>query len=145
MTTITTRRRFIEIFPLTGAALLAACSPKSESESAGASSQPPVSPTPAPPPVPAPAPTPAPTPAPVAESADLPMVDSKSPQAVALGYVEDSALADKAKYMSYVAGSQCSACALYLGKPGEASGGCPLFAGKKVAAKGWCSSWVKKA
>ncbi len=64
---------------------------------------------------------------------------------MALGYVNDTTRADKARYSAYVAGSQCSGCALYLGKAGDASGGCTLFPGKKVAAQGWCSAWVKKA
>jgi len=49
------------------------------------------------------------------------------------------------KFKTYVAGSQCSNCALYAGKTGDAAGGCPLFPGKQVAAAGWCNSWVKKA
>jgi hypothetical protein len=73
------------------------------------------------------------------------MVDEQGPQAVALGYVADAAKADKTRFPTYVAGSTCANCTLYLGKPGEAAGGCPLFAGKNVAAAGWCSSWVKKA
>lgn len=73
------------------------------------------------------------------------MVNEKDPQAVGLGYVADATKADKAKYKTYAAGQQCSTCALYQGKPGDASGGCPLFAGKLVAAKGWCSAWAKKA
>ena len=73
------------------------------------------------------------------------MVDEKDPQAVALGYVDNATKADAAKYKAYKPGSQCSGCALYLGKTGEAAGPCPLFAGKMVAATGWCGSWVKKA
>jgi hypothetical protein len=75
----------------------------------------------------------------------MPMVDEKDTQAVALNYVDDAARANTAKVPNHVAGSQCSNCALYLGKPGDAAGMCPLFSGKQVAAKGWCSSWVKKA
>ncbi len=72
-------------------------------------------------------------------------VDPKDPQAVALGYVADATKADKAKFPKYAAGQDCANCALYQGKPGDASGPCPLFAGKTVAAKGWCSAWAKKA
>ena len=72
------------------------------------------------------------------------MVGPSDPQAVALGYVEDAAKADKAKYASFVAGSSCSNCALYTGKGGDAAGGCPLFGGKQVMAKGWCSGYSKK-
>jgi hypothetical protein len=101
---MTTRRHFIRIVPVAGAALLAGRD---------------------------------------AFAAD--MVNEKDPQAVGLGYVADATKADKAKYKTYAAGQQCSTCALYQGKPGDASGGCPLFAGKLVAAKGWCSAWAKKA
>lgn len=73
------------------------------------------------------------------------MVDEKSAQAMALGYVADASRADAKKYPKYTAGQHCANCALYQGKPGEAAGGCPLFAGKQVAAKGWCSAWAKKA
>ena len=47
------------------------------------------------------------------------MVSPSDPQAVALGYVSDAAKADKAKFPKYAAGQQCSACALYQGKPGR--------------------------
>jgi hypothetical protein len=78
-------------------------------------------------------------------AADLPMVDPKDPQAVALGYVADASKADKAKFKNFAAGQECTTCQLYQGKAGAASGPCPLFAGKQVAAKGWCSAWAKKA
>ena len=72
------------------------------------------------------------------------MVAPSDPQAVALGYVDDAAKVDKAKYASFVAGSNCGNCALFGGKAGDASGPCPLFGGKQVAAKGWCSGYSKK-
>lgn len=99
---MTSRRSFIQIIPVTGAALFTAR---------------------------------------FALAAD---VDSKDPQAVALGYVPDATKADKAKYPKHTADQTCANCALYQGKAGDATGGCPLFAGKTVAAKGWCSAWAKK-
>lgn len=72
------------------------------------------------------------------------MVDEKSPQAAALGYVADNTKADVKKYPKYAAGQMCGSCALFQGKAGDAAGGCPLFAGKQVSAKGWCSAWAKK-
>ena len=135
MTLPTSRRRFIEIMPYAGVALLAACSPKSEPTQ-------PASTTPPPAPVVCPAPAPSGTTAP---ASSLPMLDEKDPQAVSLGYVEDATKADTARFKNYVAGTECSNCALYQGKVGDAAGPCPLFAGKSVAAKGWCTSWVKKA
>ncbi len=77
--------------------------------------------------------------------AQAPMVDEKSPQAAALGYVADATKADKAKYKQYAAGQACSNCALFQGKAGDAAGGCGIFPGKQVAAKGWCSAYAKKA
>ena len=73
------------------------------------------------------------------------MVSPSDPQAVALGYVSDATKADKAKFPKYAAGQQCSACALYQGKPGAAAGGCGIFAGKQVSSNGWCSAFAKKA
>ncbi len=72
------------------------------------------------------------------------MVNEKDPQAMALGYVAQATRADTTRFKTYLAGNQCSNCALYQGKAGEASGLCPLFAGRQVAAAGWCNSWVKK-
>ncbi len=80
----------------------------------------------------------------IAERASAADIDPKDPQAAALGYVADATKADKAKFPRYAAGQDCVGCALYQGKPGEASGPCLLFAGKTVAAKGWCSAYAKK-
>jgi hypothetical protein len=132
---MTTRRRFIEIMPLAGAALLAACSDKKAVVPEPAATLPP----------PAPAAMP-PGPAPAAEPAAAPTVllDEKSEKAVGLGYVSDATRADATKYKTYAAGQVCSNCALFQGKAGDASGPCPLFAGSAVAAKGWCSAYNKK-
>ena len=73
------------------------------------------------------------------------MLSTTDPQAVALGYVEDAAKVDKAKFPKFVAGQNCANCALYTGKAGAAAGGCTLFAGKQVTAKGWCTAHAKKA
>ena len=137
---MTTRRRFIEIVPLAGVALLAACSDKAP---------PPAATPPATSPAPAPAPTAAPAAeapaAPPAAAANASPVDPTEPTAVALGYVTDASKADSAKFKTYAAGQACSNCALFGGKAGDASGSCPLFAGRAVAAKGWCSGYAKKA
>src|SRR5450830_1170464 len=117
MNLTTTRRRFIEIVPVAGVALFATSSLVIE-------------------------PTYASTAPPTGVAA---LVGEKDAQAVALGYVDDATRVDKVKFKTYVAGSQCSGCALYLGKAGDSAGGCPVFQGKNVAAKGWCSAWAKKA
>lgn len=73
------------------------------------------------------------------------LVDEKSPQAAALGYVGDAKRVDVKKFPRFAAGQNCANCALYQAKAGDKAGGCPLFAGKQVAAAGWCSAWAKKA
>ncbi len=66
------------------------------------------------------------------------------PQAAALGYKEDTAKVDKAKFPRYAAGQSCSTCQLYQG-PVTGTGKCAIFAGKLVAGTGWCSAYAKKA
>ena len=73
------------------------------------------------------------------------LVDEKSPQAAALGYVAEAKRVDVKKYPKFALGQNCANCALYQGKAADQAGGCPLFAGKHVAAAGWCSAWAKKA
>ena len=102
---MTTRRAFIQILPLAGAAALCANA---------------------------------------AWAADVPQVDPKDPQAVALGYVADASKADKARFPRYATGQACGACQLYQGKPADASAPCALFGGKHVSGKAWCSAYVKK-
>ena len=72
------------------------------------------------------------------------MVDEKDAQAVALGYVADAKRVDTKKFPKFVAGQNCTNCALYQGKATDKAGGCPLFAAKQVAGPGWCSAWAKK-
>ena len=67
------------------------------------------------------------------------------PQAIALGYKQDTTKVDAKKYPAHVASQECTNCQLFQGKPKDAAGPCPLFAGKQVAAGGWCSAWNKKA
>ena len=143
MTPNPTRRRFIAITPVFGAALVAACSPKAPAPDATA----PAAMTSAPSPAPATTPVAATSPpsAPAVSTAALPMLDEKDPRALALGYVSNSERADAAKFKAYLPGSQCRRCALFAGKEGDASGPCPLYPGNAVAAVGWCSSWTKKA
>ncbi len=135
--TTTTRRRFIEMFPIAGAGLLVACSDKAAT--------PPPAPMPAaePPSIAAAPAEPAATQ--VATGGAMPMVEETDPTAVSLGYVADASRADKSKFKTYAAGSACNNCALFGGKPGDVNGPCPLFAGRQVSAKGWCSAYAKKA
>lgn len=131
-----TRRTFIGLVPLASVALLAACSKKAE----------PVPEVPPPAPLPAP---PAPAAAPAAADTTTSttttaggLVDPTSLKAVELGFVLED---ETSKNPKHVAGAQCSNCALFGGKPGDASGPCPLFAGQRVPAGGWCTAYTKKA
>ena len=71
-------------------------------------------------------------------------VDEKDPQAVALGYVHDTAKADAKKFPKHTKDQKCTNCALYQGKATDPWGGCPLFGTKQVAGPGWCCAWAKK-
>jgi hypothetical protein len=73
-----------------------------------------------------------------------PMLGEGEPQAVALGYKEDAAQVDKAKFAKYQVGQVCDNCQLYTAKTADA-GACSIFPGKLVAGPGWCNLWVKKA
>ncbi|HEY2466087.1 MAG TPA: high-potential iron-sulfur protein [Steroidobacteraceae bacterium] len=74
-------------------------------------------------------------------AADLPHLDVKDPQALALGYVENAAQVDAKKNPTYVKGSRCDNCLLLQGASGAAYRPCNLFAGKLVSAAGWCTGW----
>jgi len=74
-----------------------------------------------------------------------PKVQETEPQALALGYKEDTTKVDAKKYPKHADSQDCASCQLYQGKPKDAAGGCSLFVGKQVSAKGWCSAWNKKA
>ena len=74
-----------------------------------------------------------------------PKLSESDPQAVGLGYKEDTTKVDDKKYPKHAPDQKCASCQLFQGKATDASGGCALFAGKQVAAAGWCSAWVKKA
>ncbi len=154
---MTTRRQFIKIVPLAGAAFVVGCSDKAaEAPKAVAAAT-----APAPAPVAAPVvapvanePTVTPAPAPAAANTAPPAaattstaaaVDEKDPTAVALGYVSNATKADTTKYKTYAAGQHCGACQLFQGQPNAAIGPCTIFAGKQVNSQGWCSAFAKKA
>jgi High potential iron-sulfur protein len=72
-------------------------------------------------------------------------VNEKDSVAVALGYVSDAKHVDTKASPQYKAGSTCSSCSWYQGKPGDAAGGaCTFFPGKNVDANGWCRMYNKK-
>ena len=148
---MTTRRQFIKIVPLAGAAFVVSCSDKSTEAPKVVAAAPAPEPTPAP--VVAPVATqPAAAPAPVAgnpppaaaNASTAAVVDEKDPTALALGYVANATKADTAKYKTYAVGQHCSACQLFQGQVNATIGPCALFAGKQVNSQGWCSGFVKK-
>ena len=67
------------------------------------------------------------------------MVSPTDPQAVARGYVDNATKVDKAKFPKYVAGSNCSNCALYQGKAGAAAGGLAARRGLAAGQGGRCA------
>lgn len=71
-------------------------------------------------------------------------LEEADPVATALGYKEDTAKVDATKYPNHKAEQRCDGCALYTGKPGEATGPCSVFGGKIVTAGGWCATFALK-
>ncbi len=77
-------------------------------------------------------------------AADAPHLTLDDPTAQALGYTENSAAVDEAKYPTHKAGMECSNCNFFQGAA-AAYGPCQLYSGKLVNAKGWCAGYAKKA
>lgn len=75
----------------------------------------------------------------------LPHVDVADPTARALGYVDNAATVDKAKFPSFKSGAHCATCNFFQGKATDAYGPCQIFPGKSVASAGWCASHSPKA
>ncbi len=120
MTTELRRRRFIQIVPVAGAGLLAACSDQPAPAPAPA---PAAAPAPAQAAAPAPEPAPAPTAAaPAAPGGPLPMLDEADPTAQSLGYVADNSRVDRNRHASFKPDQSCSNCALYQGAAGLVHG-----------------------
>ena len=72
-------------------------------------------------------------------------LDPREPQAVSLGYTDDTKTVDQKKYPKHTAAQTCARCQFYQTAQ-EANGiaPCTIFGGKGVAAKGWCSAFVVK-
>jgi hypothetical protein len=69
-------------------------------------------------------------------------LDANDPAALALGYLENSAVVDVKKYPTFVPGSNCDNCLRLEGTPGNDYRPCGLFPGKLVSVRGWCSGWA---
>ena len=74
-----------------------------------------------------------------------PELQDTDPQAVALGYNQDTSKVDAKKYPKHTTAQHCLNCALFQPMGAAKTGHCPLFAGKLVHTTGWCSAWAKKA
>jgi len=75
----------------------------------------------------------------------LQKVDPKEPQAVSLGYTDDSKTVDTKKYPKHDPSQTCDTCQFY--QAAQQAGNiapCSVFGGKGVAAKGWCSAYTRK-
>lgn len=79
-----------------------------------------------------------------ARAADLPHLSPTDPAAQALGYSENTAQVNQAKYPNHKPSQDCSNCNFFQGAAGQAWGPCQLFPGKAVNAKGWCSAHAAK-
>ena len=75
---------------------------------------------------------------------NLPHLSQSDPLAKSLGYTENAAKADKAKFPNYKPGEVCSKCRFYMGSSGQKYGPCQIFVGKDVSATGWCTSFAAK-
>ena len=67
------------------------------------------------------------------------------PQAVALGFKDDTTKVDQAKFPKHTNAEDCGKCNFFSGKPTDKLGPCAIFGGKDVPPQGWCSAYVKKA
>ena len=71
-------------------------------------------------------------------------VSEADPQAVALGYKDDTTKVDEKKFPKHTASQKCAGCQLFMAPATQPLGPCGVFGGKNVSANGWCSAWVKK-
>ena len=73
-----------------------------------------------------------------------PKVSESDPQAVALGYKDDTTKVDAKKYPQHQAAQHCANCSFWQGRPDDAWAGCAMFGRKQVDAGGWCSAFSNK-
>lgn len=75
----------------------------------------------------------------------LPHLTPSNVLAKSLGYTEDAAKVDRAKYPTFKPGDECAKCRFYQGTAGAAFGPCQVFKGFDVNQHGWCISYVVKS
>jgi len=81
---------------------------------------------------------------PCVRAADLAKLTEDDATAVALGYREDAAKVDSAKFPAHKNGQTCANCSFFAGTDKTPTAACQLFPGKSIAAKGWCSAYNAK-
>jgi hypothetical protein len=82
---------------------------------------------------------------PLSAFAQVKKINPKDPQAVSLGYVDDTKTVDSKKYPKHDPAQTCAKCQFYQTAQEQKNvAPCTIFAGKGVAANGWCSAWAKK-
>lgn len=80
-----------------------------------------------------------------ADAGQAAKLSESDPQAVSLGYKEDSTKVDAKKFPKHSKDQVCSGCQFFQGTSAQPYAPCTIFGGKQVNAKGWCSAYVKKA
>ncbi len=75
-----------------------------------------------------------------AHAAALPHLTPANPQAKALGFVENTAQVNQAKYPNHKPSQDCGNCTFYQGAAGTPWGPCAIFKGYDVPVRGWCTA-----
>lgn len=75
--------------------------------------------------------------------AEVKKLTETEPQALALGYREDTKTVDAGKYPKHAATQTCKNCMIFKGT-GADGGSCHLFGSRILSGNGWCSQWAAK-
>jgi High potential iron-sulfur protein len=70
-------------------------------------------------------------------------LEENEPQAMALGYKDDTRTVDAKKFPKHSSSQTCTNCTIWRGK-GADGGHCHLFGNRVLSGNGWCSQWVAK-
>jgi hypothetical protein len=76
-------------------------------------------------------------------SAQARKLTESEPDAVALGYREDTRSVDSKKFTRHNPSQNCTNCMIWKGK-GSDGGTCHLFGSRLLSGNGWCSQWAPK-
>jgi High potential iron-sulfur protein len=75
--------------------------------------------------------------------AEAKKLEESEPQAIALGYKDDSRNVDAKRFPKHAASQSCANCTIWIGKEGT-GGKCHVFGSRLLSGTGWCSQWVGK-